>query len=216
MCVAGVPEIPLGSEAAAGPPARQINGPVALGESYQLARQGICGSKSAAFLQDAGVFFLFNMDLLRIGQEERMWKDGGPWGTSVNEALDYTGGITGDLLSPHAPFGHLRSSLTRSCPFVFQKKGGERTQSWQRLPRCSPLSEGGEGRRRPAPTARPRVLRAALHKLPVGGGKRMQISLMDYDRGPCCVDNRLPRRPNISHSQVAFLLKELLCHFSPS
>lgn len=46
-----------------------------------------------------------------------MWKDGGPaWGTSVNGALHYTRGITGDPLSPHASIGHLRISLMGKLP----------------------------------------------------------------------------------------------------
>lgn len=63
-----------------GSPHPQVNGLIALGQTYLPARQLIYVSESAAILQDAGgVFFLVEMDLLRVSQEERMWKDGVQW-----------------------------------------------------------------------------------------------------------------------------------------
>lgn len=78
-----------------------------------------------------GVFFLVEMDLLRVSQEERMWKDGVRWGTSGKEALDCTGNVINRRLTLSTDFLPLPINLAvgETTHLLSQPKGGENIPS---------------------------------------------------------------------------------------
>lgn len=139
-------------------------------------------------------------------------------GASVNEALDDPGNIAGGTRSHRTLPSFPINLAVRETPRLFsQRRGRERPARGASTP-AFPIVEGAvlKGVRvqgSPAPRAL-RILRAALHKLPVGQkGNANTIGWIRTAR-PSPVDNGLLARPNISDSQVAFL-KGLLCIFLP-